>query len=146
MSNSSAPEVYSTILNDGAVSGSVGFIAQEINSVLSDTITMYDTSNITGNITISTGGSNSSNYYYHTGSTMTISSTGSVGIGTISGLSAATFQWKNREFIDTFPDYDRVQKMCEQYPGLKIAYEKFVTTYKLVKDDYDTPEDQRPKP
>jgi hypothetical protein len=146
MSNSSAPEVYSTILNDGAVSGSVGFIAQEINSVLSDTITMYDTSNITGNITISTGGSNSSNYYYHTGSTMTISSTGSVGIGTISGLSAATFQWKNSEFIDTFPDYDRVQKMCEQYPGLKIAYEKFVTTYKLVKDDYDTPEDQRPKP
>jgi hypothetical protein len=36
--------------------------------------------------------------------------------------------------------------MCDEYPGLKIAYEKFVTTYKLVKDHYDTPEDQRPKP
>jgi hypothetical protein len=36
--------------------------------------------------------------------------------------------------------------MCEQYPGLKIAFEKFKTTYYLVKDDYDTPEDKRPKP
>jgi hypothetical protein len=147
MSNSSAPEVYSTILNDNIGVGSTGFIAQDISTVLPGAVTMYDTGNITtGNITISNGGSNSSNYYYHTGSTMTISSSGNVGIGTISGISASTFQWKNSEFIDAFPDYNKVQKMCEQYPGLRIAYEKFVTTYKLVKDDYDTPEDQRPKP
>lgn len=147
MSDSSAPEVYSTILNDDIGFSSTGFIAQDISTVLPGAVTMYDTGNITtGNITISNGGSNSISYYHHTGSTMTISSSGNVGIGTISGISAATFQWKTSEFIDAFPDYNKVQKMCEQYPGLRIAYEKFVTTYKLVKDDYDTPEDQRPKP
>ena len=51
-----------------------------------------------------------------------------------------------REFIDSFPEWSRVEKMCEEYPGLKIAFEKFKTVYKLVKDDYDTPKDKRPKP
>jgi hypothetical protein len=106
--------------------------------------------------------SSGSDYYYSTGDTitisnggtgigytigsnmisnpsMTISSNGNVGIGTISGSSI--FQWKNEEFVDCLPDFTRVQAMCEQYPGLKIAYEKFVTTYKLVKDDYDSPKD-----
>jgi hypothetical protein len=50
------------------------------------------------------------------------------------------------EFVNCFPDFDRIQKMCEEYPGLKIAYEKFITTYKLVKNHYDTPEDERPRP
>jgi hypothetical protein len=50
------------------------------------------------------------------------------------------------EWKDKFPDWDKVQKMCEEYPGLKIAFEKFQTTYKLVVDHYDTPEDQRPRP
>jgi len=36
--------------------------------------------------------------------------------------------------------------MCDEYPGLKIAFEKFKTTYKLVKDDYDTPKDKRKTP
>ena len=50
------------------------------------------------------------------------------------------------EFVDAFPDYDRIEKMCKEYPGLAIAFEKFKTVYNLVKDHYDTPEDQRPKP
>ena len=50
------------------------------------------------------------------------------------------------EFVDAFPDYARIEKMCKEYPGLAIAFEKFKTTYKLVKDHYDTPADQRPKP
>jgi hypothetical protein len=50
------------------------------------------------------------------------------------------------EWVNQFPDFDRVQKMCEEYPGLKIALEKFKTVYKLVKDHYDTPEDKRPRP
>ena len=49
------------------------------------------------------------------------------------------------EWVNGFPNWDRVQRMCEEYPGLKIAFEKFKTTYKLVKDHYDTPEDQRPR-
>jgi len=60
--------------------------------------------------------------------------------GTISSI------FMPEEFVNCFPELSRIEKMCEQYPGLKIAFEKFKTTYKLVKDDYDTPEDQRPKP
>jgi hypothetical protein len=139
MSNSSAPITYSTISNDVAVSGSCGFIAQDVTSILSDTITL-------------TGGV--SNYSYSTGSTVTISnggySIGNLGIsggGTISSISATQFNWKSpEEFVDAFPDYDRIEKMCKEYPGLAIAFEKFKTVYNLVKDHYDTPEDQRPKP
>jgi hypothetical protein len=47
------------------------------------------------------------------------------------------------EWVDSFPEWDRIQQMCNEYPGLKIAFEKFKTTYKLVKDDYDTPKDNR---
>ena len=50
------------------------------------------------------------------------------------------------EWTDSFPDFNRVQEMCKEYPGLKIAFDKFKTVYKLVKDHYDTPEDQRPLP
>jgi len=141
MSNSSAPTTYSTISNDGAVSGSVGFIAQEIDSVLTDTITL---SSGTG-----------SSYYYTTGAgiggtTGTISiSNGNYSIGstTISTIDTSNFNWKMpEEFVDAFPDFDRIEKMCEEYPGLAIAFEKFKTVYNLVKDHYDTPEDQRPKP
>ena len=144
MSNSSAPEVYSTILNDDVGISSTGFIAQDISTVLPCAVTMYDTGmQTTGNITISNGGGNGGGYY-HTGSTMTISSNGNVGIGNV---NATQFNWKSHEeFIDAFPDYNRIEKMCKEYPGLAIAFEKFKTVYKLVKDDYDTTEDQRPKP
>ena len=136
MSNSSAPVTYSTILNDGAVSGNIGIIAQEISTVLSDTITL-------------TGGT--SNYSYSTGSTITISNggytIGASGAGTISSINSSQFNWKMpEEFVDAFPDYNRIEKMCKEYPGLAIAFEKFKTVYNLVKDHYDTPEDQRPKP
>jgi hypothetical protein len=50
------------------------------------------------------------------------------------------------EWVNCLPDFNRIEKMCEEYPGLKIAYEKFKTTYKLVADHYDTPKDKRPKP
>lgn len=51
-----------------------------------------------------------------------------------------TFNWKQQEFVDCLPDISRVESMCKEYPGLKIAYDRFVTTYRLVKDDYDNPE------
>jgi hypothetical protein len=95
----------------------------------------------------------------NTASASTITLTGGgYDIGNLSGTSIGTIVvddlssyqniWtvSNEEFINCFPTWDRIQDMCKEYPGLKIAYEKFVTTYKLVKDDYDTPKDQRPKP
>ena len=139
----------SSVLEDYlTTSSNTGIIAQDVSSL--------------GNITISN--STGSSYYYTgagvggSGSTisispsMTINSSGGIGIGTISSISisgagSSTFNWKApEEFVDTLPDFNRIQKMCEQYPGFKIAFEKFKTTYYLVKDDYDTPEDQRPKP
>ena len=86
-----------------------------------------------------------------TGGSSTYTISGGAGTGVIAqditSINGSAFTWKMpEEFVDAFPDYDRIQDMCKQYPGLKIAYEKFVTTYKLIRDDYDTPEDQRPKP
>ena len=118
-----------------------------ISSVLTDySITSSDTITI-GNITSSTTGV----YYTNTGlgshsGTITISNGGASGSISTVGGAGVPFKWKNQEFVDCLPDFDRIQNMCKEYPGLKIAYEKFVTTYKLVKDHYDTPEDQRPRP
>lgn len=123
------------------ISSDVGIIAQEVSSVYPDTITL-DTS--TWNMSSGDGTS-----YYVTGAgvgggagaigTITV---GGAGTGySIGNMTSATFNWENEEFVDCLPDFNRVQAMCEQYPGLKIAYEKFVTTYKLVKDDYDSPKD-----
>jgi len=82
-----------------------------------------------------TGGTGGANYAYGAGAT-------------VGGVINWNFsqEFSQEEFVDCLPDINRVKNMCEEYPGLKIAYEKFVTTYKLVKDHYDTPEDQRPKP
>jgi len=115
-----------------------------------------------GNITLSSGGSA---YTYSTGitsaSTISIGGFGSntLNSGVITGAGGYCYTsgagisgintWNihvPQEWIDCFPDFARIEKMCEQYPGLKIAFEKFKTTYKLVKDHYDTPEDQRPRP
>ena len=151
MTTSSAPTVYSTTLND------IGYVAQEIQSVLPDVITL-DTATMANisaaaggvdTITISNGGS-SSYYIGSSGGTITFTGAGTGGYsiggaGTISSISATQFNWKTpEEFVDAFPDFNRIKKMCDEYPGLRIAYEKFKTTYKLVKDHYDTPEDQRP--
>ena len=139
MSNTSQPQDCITISND------IGIIAQEVGTAFPDTVTI-DLSSVTTSVT-----SSGSSYYYNTGAvgsgytisqpSMTITSSGNVGIGTISGISSSTFHWKNDEFVDCLPDFDRVKSMCEKYPGLRIAYEKFVTTYKLVKDDYDSTKD-----
>jgi len=139
MNDSSAP------LDCSITSSNTGFMAQEISTVLSDTITLNSSTMSSNTITITTG----SNMMYTTG--MTISSNGNVGIGTgtytiSNSVGATAFNWKNEEFVDCMPDYNRIEKMCKEYPGLAVAFEKFKTTYKLVKDHYDTPEDQRPKP
>jgi hypothetical protein len=124
------------------------------SSIDLDTITLtsgtgssyyYNTGAVTGGfssdtITISSGSSVSSGVY-------TIGSGSAGGLTGITAQDISTFNWNlNEEFVNCLPDLDRVKKMCEEYPGLKIAYEKFVTTYKLVRDDYDTPKDKRPKP
>ena len=131
-----------------------GFIAQEVASLDPSLVANISAAaGSMGNVTIGTG----STYYYNTGAgamgssgTISISGGGySIGTGstiTLNDINPSAFEWKNEEFVDCFPNFDRIKKMCEQYPGLQIAYEKFVTTYKLVKDHYDTPESERPIP
>ena len=53
------------------------------------------------------------------------------------------FNWgEAEEWVDAFPDWQRVQDMCKKYPGLEIALRNFQTVYTLVKDDYDNPKDE----
>jgi hypothetical protein len=54
------------------------------------------------------------------------------------------FNWGDaEEFVDSFPSWQRVQDMCEKYPGLKVALQNFRTVYTLVKDDYDNPKNEK---
>ena len=58
-------------------------------------------------------------------------------------LNNYEFNWGNsKEFVDSFPDWQRIQDMCKKYPGLEIALRNFLTVYTLVKDDYDNPKDE----
>jgi hypothetical protein len=148
MSNSLAEPISYTTSSDDRI----GIIAQEISTI--DPSIMANISAASGGLdTVTISNMTSNNYYYTTGSgiggisagTITISNGGSSGSSFTIGGAGVNYNWKKpEEFVDSFPDYERIQKMCKEYPGLQIAYEKFVTTYKLVKDHYDTPEDQRP--
>ena len=42
-----------------------------------------------------------------------------------------------KDFVTHIPSLEKIEKMCEQYPGLKKAYEHFVFAYKLTQQDYD---------
>jgi hypothetical protein len=114
---------------------------------LSDTYTIdvsnMSTFNFTNNDTITlTGYSPCTVSYPSSYPTLTTTQLGSI---TSIDTSAFTINFPE-EWVNCFPDFKRIEKMCEEYPGLKVAYEKFVTTYKLVTDHYDTPKDKRPKP
>jgi len=138
MTTSSVPQSYSITSTD---------------TITIDTSTFANISVASGGINNVTIGTSSSNYYYNTiagggyniGSGLTSSGTISISSLSTDDIKAYSFQLPE-EWKDQFPDWNKVQKMCEEYPGLKIAFEKFKTTYKLVKDHYDTPEDQRPRP
>lgn len=59
---------------------------------------------------------------------------------TIDSIDTSSFVFNlPKEWVDTFPEWARVQDMCEQYPGLKIAFDNFKVFYEMVKDDYDNP-------
>ena len=136
MNDSSAPLDCST-----TSSNDVGFIAQEITTFFPDTITLtsnaYDTMVGSGTITIG----NATGYTVGTGVSYT--GIGNGGTFTIDNINASTFSWKNEEFVDCMPDINRIENMCKEYPGLAIAFEKFKTTYNIVKDDYDNPKDKK---
>jgi len=130
---------------------SSGFIAQDVITLDPSIVANISAaSGGMGNVTI---GNTTGSSFYYTGAGIS-GSNGTISIGSISSGATITlsgagngYEWQMpTEWIDRFPDWDKVKKMCEEYPGLKIAFEKFETTYKLVVDHYDTPEDKRPLP
>ena len=142
MSNSSVVVDYSTCCHTISDTDTI-----TLTSSASDTITidnsLWNNSTSTwiggagsiGSISISGTGSNcytiggaGSTFCYTNGS-----SSAGIDIGSMFG----------EDWVTKFPDFQRIQDMCKEYPGLAIAFEKFKTVYKLVKDDYDTPKDQR---
>ena len=113
-------------------------------SILTDTVTLTGSNNSYGSGSTITFTNDLATSYTYT--TSTPSSTWcTTTIGSISSIDNIKI-FLPQEFVDSFPEWARVEKMCEEYPGLKIAFEKFKTVYKLVKDDYDTPKDKRLKP
>jgi hypothetical protein len=107
-----------------------------------DTITITGLSS--GDITLNSNYNTSATSYYTvpTLTTSQISALGTTTINTISSISTYSPGFGinlPEEWVNCFPEFSRIEKMCEEYPGLRIAFEKFKTTYKLVKDHYDTP-------
>lgn len=72
----------------------------------------------------------------------TIGNIETIDLSSIESFSSFTDLYKE-EFDGRFPDYDRVQEMCKEYPGLEIAYRKFKEVYKMVKEDFDGKERER---
>jgi hypothetical protein len=66
-----------------------------------------------------------------------------VGVNSVSIDNSSFIFNLPEEWVDAFPDWDRVQDMCKQYPGLDVALRNFQTVYNLVKDDYDNPVPKR---
>ena len=59
---------------------------------------------------------------------------------TISGIDSNNYTFDfPQEWQDSFPAWHRVQDMCDNYPGLKVAFNNFKVFYEMVKNDYDNP-------
>jgi hypothetical protein len=127
MSNSSQQQTYSTTLND------IGISAQEISTVLSDTITLTGSYPSSDTITLTSGMG-----YTYTSPSISGLTTTTIPSLTINDINPITFNW-GTEFVDKFPEWGRIKSMCDQYPSLEIALRNFETIYHLVKDDYDNP-------
>lgn len=105
---------------------------------LDDTVDNWSVQNIpalTSNDIITLTGSTTSSSY-------TIGNIETIDLSHIDTFSDFTGVYKD-EFDGRFPDYERVQEMCKEYPGLEIAYRKFKEVYKMVKEDYDGKERER---
>jgi hypothetical protein len=135
MSNSSQEDPYTITLNNEPVN----FNGSGTYTISSDTWASLTTTSIpaltSADIITLTGAS-----YGTFNGTFNTSSIETIDVGSFNGSSN---YWVKEEFDGRFPDYDRIQKMCKDYPGLEIAYRKFKEVYKMVKEDYDGKEREK---
>jgi len=128
MSNSSQPTISSIDLSN----------TKSIDDILKECMTIASGSSC-DTITISPS---DMSYNYTVAGAPSTYSIGSSGISTITlnGIDASSYSFNlPQEWVGCFPDWDRVEDMCKEYPGLKIAFENFKVFYEMVKDDYDSP-------
>jgi hypothetical protein len=85
-------------------------------------------------ITLTSG----SSYTYAASPSISVLTTTSIPSLTINDINPISFTW-GKDFVDKFPEWNRIKSMCDQYPSLEIALRNFETIYQLVKDDYDNP-------
>lgn len=126
MTTSSQQPDYSTILSSDDIITITGYDPTETITIPSPVL--YDYNNSSSVSTISVAGGNGAAY----------SSIYSIGSDTISfpDLSTITITLPE-EFVNTFPDWDKIEKMRKEYPGLDIAMKKFEEVYKMVEDDWE---------
>lgn len=125
MNNSSQEQIYTITLDN--------------TDTFSNDVVSWDTASIPALTTSDIITLTSPNY--GTGS-ITYSNIETIDLSKIDTFTSFTNFYKD-EFDGRFPDYDRVQEMCKEYPGLEIAYRKFKEVYKMVKEDYDGKERER---
>ena len=138
MSDKSKREVIDDILQDsitafGASGSDTYTITIDPNSY------NFTSSNLTysDNITITSQPYNS----MHSNSTVSMPTTYTIGTDS-AGFN--DIHWgQQEEWVNSFPDWLRVEDMCKKYPGLEIALRNFRTVYTLVKDDYDNPKTKK---
>lgn len=87
----------------------------------------YDTSSYASTI-------DSSNYTISFDSTPTAQSTVTYNTSDSFGIDIGNGNWVKAS--ETWPSELVITDMITKYPGLKIQYEKFMTVYNLIKDDY----------
>lgn len=126
--NNSSQEQISTITLDDYSTGDITISTDSYSAYTIPALTSTDIITLTGSS-------------YNNGITISNIET----IDLTSGIeSFSTFtDFYKEEFDGRFPDYERVQEMCKEYPGLEIAYRKFKEVYKMVKEDYDGKERER---
>ncbi len=95
----------------------------DYNHAAQDVITI---TNMAGGIeTITLNPIQTTDYIFSTGETINLD-----------GLTSSTFVFDRVEWKDCFPDFNTVEKMCNEYPGLAKAFENFKTVYKMVEQDW----------
>lgn len=129
----------------------------EITSLISslttdDCITLQDySSNYTAGHNYGRFGNNMAGNTYTTASGLTYTNTSPSSVtlhtGQINSISAVDIStlinhnWtlNHVEWVDIWPDFNRIKNMRNKYPALDKAMEKVISIYNMVKDDYDNP-------
>ena len=120
-----------------------------LGSLTSDTITFRDyESNHTAGYNYGSFGSTMAGNAYTTASGLTYTNTigplttasiGAIGTIDISTLLNTSWTLNHVEWVDAWPDFNKVKNMRDKYPALDKAMDKVVSIYNMVKDDYDNP-------